>query len=99
MLVEPVTLHELFLCGPRMTLVFLKVRRVLMVLSMGFLPRPVWGHNRSVSKMAEEIIDPFVVRETSMAAVMSHYEQGSQEHAHNPVPEYKIQIDIKITFN
>jgi len=71
---------------PRVTFVLVNMRRVLMVLTVGLLPRPIRRQNRRVRHVAKEVVHPRVVGEGRVAAIVSDTEQRRAEHPHEPVP-------------
>jgi hypothetical protein len=87
-----------------------------MMLTMRLLPRPERHlnssfdqfdnidhshHDQCVGHVPEEVVDPLVVGESAVAAVMADAEEWGHEHAQHPVPEenrwrnlMKIVIEI-----
>jgi hypothetical protein len=64
---------------PGVGVVFVDVVVVHVVTAMSQLPRPVGNKKKAVSHIADEIIEPLILREGSMTTVMSDHLQRRQE--------------------
>lgn len=77
---------EVLFSDPWVSAIFDQVSRVLVVLSVRLLPRPVRSQDWGVCQMTAQIVQPFVVREASVAAVVADDEEGAADETEHPVP-------------
>ena len=53
---------------------------------MTFLPGPEGSQKRSMGNVAADVIQPFVVRERTMAGIMAYDEQSKANKTIGPIP-------------
>lgn len=78
-----------------MPFVLLDVIRERMVTAMRLLPGPVSGEDGCMRYVTAEIVDPLVLGEGAVVAVVPNREQRHSPHAHQPVPAERLEFVLE----